>query len=98
MINRELRKAYVLDYNKTLDEYGQPDMEEPSKRECEVTLKIYRHSKEEDIRFNDVTHISLTYEKNITDANKIEINGDVYDVQFVNPDGRLAEIYLKKEH
>ena len=98
MINRELRLAYVLIYDDTLDEYGQPNMGKKKKRECEVTLKIYRHTKEEDIRFNDVTHISLTYDKTITDANKIEIDGDIYDVQFVNPDGRLAEIYLKKEH
>lgn len=98
MINRELRQAYVLSYDDTLDEYGQPNMGEPKKRECEVTLRIYRHTREEDIRFNDVTHISLTPDKTITDSNKIEINGEIYDVQFINPDGRLAEVFLKKEH
>lgn len=98
MISRELKPAMVLTYDDTLDEYGQPNKSEPKKRPCEITLRIYKHTQVEDIRFNDVTHTALTYDKQITDSNKILYNGDTYSVIFVNPEGRLSQLFLKKEH
>ena len=98
MINREMRKAFILTYPKTVDDYGQINKDVPEKKPVEITLRLYKHSQVEDIRFNDVTHTGLTYNKTITDANKIEINGDIYCVIFVNNEGRLAQLYLKNEN
>ena len=96
MINREMRTALVTSCSKELDAYGVP-IENPQSRTIEVTLKLYQHSRVEDIRFNDVTHLALTFDKQITDADKLQIDGKTYKVEFVNNEGRLAQVFLKHE-
>lgn len=96
MINREMRKAYVLTYDNSLDEYGQPNKGTPTERPIELTFKLFNHSKVDDIRFNDVTHIALTNDRNINDANKIRIDNNDYSIMFVNADGRLVQLLLKR--
>lgn len=90
MINREMRKAVLLTYNGDADTYGRINQGEPVERPIELTLRIYQHSSVDDVRFNDVTHTALTDEKEVTDANKIRIDGIVYSIAFVNPEGRLT--------
>ncbi len=96
MINREMRKAQVLTYDTGLDEYGQPNKGAPTERPIELTFKLFNHRKVEDIRFNDVTHIALTFDRSITDASKIRIDGNDYSIEFVNADARLVQLYLKR--
>lgn len=96
MINREMRDAYVLIYDDSLDEYGQPNKGEPTERPIKLTFKLFNHSRVEDIRFNEVTHIALTHDRAITDANKIKIDNTIYNIEFVNADGRLVQLYLKR--
>ena len=40
---------------------------------------------------------SLTFEKTITDADKLLIGDDTYAICFVNPEGRLTQLFLKKD-
>lgn len=97
MINREMRPAAVLSYEDSLDEYGQSNTGVPTERMIELTLRIHQHTKVEDIRFNEVTHSALTFDKSIIDANKIRIGDDTYSIEFVNPEGRLTQLFLKHE-
>lgn len=97
MINRQMILAELLSYNGEPDEYGQMNTGEPTSQPIELTLTIYNHSKVEDVRFNNVTHTALTKNKEVTDANKIRIGENMYLIEFVNPDGRLAQLFLKKE-
>ena len=97
MINREMVKAFILTYSEESDAYGELNTGEPTKEECEVTLRIYNHSKVEDIRFNDVTHTSLIKNKTITDANKLQIGDKIYSIEFVNPEGRFTQLFLKED-
>lgn len=89
--------AELLTFDGTLDEYGQPNTKNPTVTPIELTLTIYNQKRVEDVRFNDVTHTALTKNKEVTDANKIRIGEDMYLIEFVNPDGRLAQLFLKKE-
>ena len=96
MINRELIPAILLTYDDTLDEYGQPRKTKPSEGDVKVTKpKLYRHSPEDDIRFNEVQYTSLTFNKSITDANELKIGDTIYSICFANNDGRLAQLFLK---
>lgn len=98
MINREMIPAVLLTYDGSLDEYGQPRKDVPSKGSIEITEpKIYKHSPVEDIRFNDVEYTSLTFYKSITDENEIFVNDKTYTICFVNPQGRLAQLFLKEK-
>lgn len=97
MINRELIKGKLITYDDSTDEYGQINKGSFTEKEIQLTLKNYKHTKVEDIRFNDVTHISLTKERDINDSNKIKIGETLYSIAFVNDDGRLSEIFLKRD-
>lgn len=97
MINREMRPAAVLTYGDSVDEYGQINAGVPTERMIEITLRLYQHTKVEDIRFNEVTHSALTVDKTITDANKIRVDNAIYSIEFVNPEGRLTQVFLKRE-
>lgn len=97
MINRELRPALLLTYDSDIDDYGQVKQNPPiEQREIEATLRIYQHSKVEDVRFNDVTHIALTLDKDITEANRLQIGSTLYSIEFVNPEGRMTQVFLKR--
>lgn len=97
MINREMIPAVLLTYDDSLDEYGQPRMTVPSKSDIEITEpKIYKHSPVEDIRFNEIEYIALTFDKSITDVNEISIGDDTYRICFTNPQGRLNQLFLKR--
>ena len=98
MINREMIKAILLSYEDNPDEYGQVKQNTPNKRTIEITKpRLYKHTNVEDIRFNEVEDSSLTFEKTITDADKLLIGDDTYSICFVNPEGRLTQLFLKKD-
>lgn len=91
-INREMIDAYILSYSEETDEYGQIRQGSPtSSALVKVTKpKIYAHSPTEDIRFNDVTHSCLTFDKNIVEENELKVEDITYLIKFVNPEGRLT--------
>lgn len=98
MINREMVQATLLTYAETLDALGQKRKASPSEASIEVTKpKLYNHSQVEDIRFQDVTDTCLSFNKNITEKNEIKIGNTVYLVNFVNNEGRLSQLFLKKK-
>lgn len=98
MINREMIPAVLLTYDGSLDEYGQPRMTVPTKSNIEITEpKIYKHSPVEDVRFNAVEYTSLTVTKEISDSNEIMVGEDTYTICFVNPHGRLNQLFLKRK-
>lgn len=98
MINRELVTAYILTFDGSLDEYGQPRTTTPEETAIQVTKpKYYKHTPVEDIRFDEVTDSCLTYNKTISDGNEIKVGDDTYFVKFVNNEGRLAQLFLVKK-
>jgi hypothetical protein len=98
MINREMITAYILTYDGSLDEYGQPRTDTPTKTAIQVTRpKLYKHTPTEDIRFENVTDSCLCFDKSIKDSNELQIGDDTYLISFVNPEGRLAQLFLVKK-
>lgn len=102
MINREMVKVALLTFDSTLDEFGQPNKNGNTERAIKITKpRIYNHSDVEDIRYTDVTDSSLTFEKGITDSNKISIgegtDKKVYSIKFINSEGRMTQLFLKRE-
>lgn len=96
MINRELRSAAVITFDDYIDEYGQPNKGAATERSIELTLRLYQHKQVEDIRFTDVTHIALTQDRAITDADHIRVDDKEYSIEFVNGEGRLVQLFLKE--
>ena len=93
MINREMRQATVKTYS-GVDEYGQMMTTATGSRTIDVTFGIYNHNQASDVRYQEVTHTALTADKEITDKDTLEIDGVEYKVFFVNPFGRMTQVFL----
>lgn len=48
------------------------------------------------VKFNQSTNTGLTTEKVITEANRLNDNGVIYEITYANTSGRLTQLYLKK--
>lgn len=97
-INVSLITADLLTYSNDTDDRGWKRKFQPTVKEISITKPtIYKHVQTEDIRFNDVTHCCLTREKDITEANELVIDNINYLIKFVNPDGRLTELFIVKK-
>ena len=93
MINREFRQATVVTYG-GIDEYGQMLTTPTASRNISVTLNLYSHTQTSDVRFQEVSHVALTKDRTITDKDVLIIDGKEFKVFFVNPFGRLAQVFL----
>lgn len=96
MINREWQDVQVVSFAAGTDAYGVSHTTVSQTRTVKMVVHIYAQQIVDDIRFNDVTDIGLTLDKDITDANQIVIGGVKYDVLYVIPSPRLNQILMKK--
>jgi hypothetical protein len=96
MINREFRKAILRSYA-GVDAYGQMLSTSVDSREIDITFGLYNHTETSDVRYQEATHYGLTKEKDINDKQTLAIEGIEYKIIFVNPYGRLTQIFMRKK-
>lgn len=94
MINRDMVSATVVTYG-GVDEYGQMMTTPTASREISMTIGLYNHSESSDVRYMAVNYTGLTRDKEITDKDSVIIGGKEYKVLFVNPYGRLTQVFLQ---
>lgn len=92
----DFKKVVVVSYTNNRDVYGQPHIEEASRREVDMNIWIAYWNNVEDVRYVDATHIGLTFDRNITDGNTIISSTGTYEVLFTIPSRRLTQVFLKK--
>ena len=94
MINRELKDATVVTYG-GVDEYGQMMTTPTASRTISMTFGMYQHTPTQDIRFQDVKYVGLTSDREISDKDSVIIEGKEYKVSFVNPFGRMTQVFMQ---
>ena len=92
VINRNLIKADMFRLGE-VDEYGQEEIDTENAETVHLTFGLYNHHETEDVRYQDVEYCGLTYD-NITDQNILLLDEKQYKVKFVNPYGRMKEVFL----
>lgn len=75
------------------DEYGQATLDTENSSKIHLTFGLYNHHEVEDIRYQDVEYTGLTYD-DLTDNDVIQIEDRKYKVKFVNPFGRIKQVFL----
>lgn len=95
VINRSMREAVMYSLGE-VDEYGQETIDTENAITVHLTFGLYNHHEVEDIRYQDVDYCGLTYD-NITDKNILLLDDKQYKVKFVNPYGRIKEVFLVAE-
>ena len=92
----DFEKVAVVSYTDYRDEYGQPHKEEEGRRDVDMMIKIAYQTNVQDVRYVDATHIGLTFDRAITDANTIISSSGTYEVLYIIPSRRLTQVFLKK--
>lgn len=92
VINRNMRQAEMLSLGE-MDEYGQEVIDTENSTTVNLTFGLFNHHETEDMRYQDVEYCGLTYD-NITDNNILFLDDKRYKVKFVNPYGRIKEVFL----
>lgn len=92
VINRNMRQAQMYKLGE-LDEYGQEELDTENSTTVNLTFSLFNHRDTEDVRYQDVEYCGLTYD-NITDNNVLLLDNKKYKVKFVNPYGRIKEVFL----
>lgn len=87
-----MRPAIVYSFG-DLDEYGFPTLNEELSRQVLMTFTLFTHHPVEDIRYQGIEFTGLTADT-LTDNDVVEIEGNKYKVKFVNPCGRLNQVFL----
>lgn len=92
VINRSMREALKFALGAD-DEYGQATLDTENPSTIHLTFGLYNHKEVEDVRYQDVEYTGLTFD-NLTDNDVIQLGEDKYKVKFVNPFGRINQVFL----
>ncbi|CEK30260.1 hypothetical protein JGS6364_09061 [[Clostridium] sordellii] len=66
---------------------------------CEVFIAIYETDSRvntSSIRYNESSHIGLTFNKIIMVGNRLKYKGKIYNINGVISQGRISQVFLKE--
>lgn len=95
MINADMRLYNYFTIG-AADEYGQPQMPdyEVPVGQIKMAVNITSQTIGQNINYKDATYMGLTNDKNIDDTYVIEYNDEKLKVLYINPKGRLKQVYM----
>lgn len=99
MINADMRNYNYFTYGEP-DEYGQQTLikDEQGAPAIQGTVKIAinttNQSIQDNISYKGATYIGLTHDVKVNDAYVIDYNGELLKVLYVNPNGRLKQVFM----
>lgn len=95
MYNRQLTTILVNSYS-GVDEYGDMLTTLDGSRTIQGSINIHSQSTTDDIRYQNAEYLILTKDKNISDQDRLLFNNQEYKVLYVNPFGRLNQVWVSK--
>ena len=101
MINADMRSYEYYLYTMS-DGYGQQslikDWQGNPVPQGSIKMAIYTTSQaiQDNINYQDCSYMGLTNDKNINDSYLIQYGNEKLKVLYVNPQGKLKQVFLKK--
>ena len=94
MINADMR---LYDYFTLGDDdgYGQPSISDVPVGQIKMAINISSQSVQDNINYKDANYIGLT-QANVDDTYIIQYGNERLKVLYVNPKGRLKQVFLKE--
>lgn len=94
MINTAMRTYDYYTYGAP-SAYGQPVLNEEVAGTVKIAINTSNISIQDNINYKDCSYIGLTYDKTINDTFVIQYNDEKLKVLYVNPIGRMNQVFLK---
>lgn len=95
MINAAMRIYDYYTYGAN-DGYGQPVLSKEVQGSVKMAIHTSSQAIQDNINYQDCSYIGLTYDKTITDAHVIKYGKEKLKVLYVNPEGKLKQVFLKR--
>lgn len=93
MINANMRD-YTYSTLGSIDEYGVQTLT-PASGTIKLSINISSQSIQDNINYQNCNYVGLTMNKSINDKIVIDYGEEKLKVQYVNPLGRYAQVFLK---
>ena len=95
MINSQMRTYnYFLKGGK--DSLGFPMVSEEPQGTVKMAININNQYMTDNILYSGCSYVGLTYDSEINDSYSIEYGEEMLNVKYVNPQGRLRQVFLEK--
>lgn len=75
--------------------YGQSTLSDELQGTVRMCINTSSQSIQDNIRYKDCTYIGLTHNKSLNDKYVIQYGDEKLKVLYVNPNGRLVQVFLK---
>lgn len=98
MINADMRLYNYFTIGED-DGYGQakmPTLEDVPVGQVKIAINISSQSTQENINYKDAQYIGLTRDKDMNDTYVLAYEGTLLKVLYVNPKGKLKQVFLKE--
>jgi hypothetical protein len=79
-----------------LDEYGQPQLSEESQGTIKISIFPTSQVITDNIKYKEASYIGLTHNNSVNDSWVIEYGEVKLKVLYVNPEGRLNQVFMKE--
>jgi hypothetical protein len=75
--------------------YGQPTLS--STVQGTIKIAVYNSSTaiQDNIKYKDCSYVGITHDKAVNDSYVIQYGNEKLKVQYVNPQGRYKQVFLK---
>ena len=93
MINTDMRLYNYFTFGEK-DAYGQVRLSEEPVGTVVMAINITSQTIGENIKYKDATYIGLTRDAKVDDTYVIEYEGQKLKVLYVNPKGRLKQVFM----
>lgn len=93
MINADIRSYNFYTFG-AKDKYGQPKLSEEPQGTIKISINSITQSLSDNVNYKQATYIGLTRDANVNDTYVIEYEGTKLKVLYVNPKGRLKQVFM----
>jgi hypothetical protein len=76
--------------------YGQPQLSENPRGVIKMAINISSQSVQDNINYKNASYVGLTRDKTINDSYVIQYGETKLKVLYVNPKGRLTQVFLQE--
>ena len=94
MINNDFR-TYNFFLYQDADAYGQPQLSKEPQGQVKMAIYITNQAIQDNINYKSANYVGFTHSL-LDDAAVIDYNGQKLKVLYVNPQGRLKQVFLTK--
>lgn len=95
MINARLRDYTYFTFGE-FDDYGQPKLGTKPQGQIKIAIHTLNTNLTDNIKYKEASYIGLTLNNSVNDSWVIQYGDIKLKVLYVNPEGRLKQVFLKE--